>query len=61
VDLEQLEKQSLIERGTFGPKQVLANLKGARRDLVIAKANLEIDEAWALRLSIMPCSGPAGH
>jgi uncharacterized protein (UPF0332 family) len=47
VDLKQLEKQSLIERVTFGSKQVLANLKGARRDLVIAKANLEIDEAWA--------------
>jgi len=47
VDLRQLEKQSLIERVIFGPKQVLANLRGARKDLVVAQATLDIDEAWA--------------
>ena len=47
MDLKQLEKQGLIERVTFSPKQVLANLKGARKDLAVAKANLDIDEAWA--------------
>lgn len=47
MDLRQLEKQGLIERVIFGPKQVLANLRGARKDLVVAQATLDIDEAWA--------------
>jgi uncharacterized protein (UPF0332 family) len=47
VDLRQLDEHGLIEKMTFDPKQVLANLSGARKDLAVAKANLDIDEAWA--------------
>lgn len=47
MDLKKLEEGGFIEKVTFGPKQVLANLSGARKDLAVAKANLDIDEAWA--------------
>lgn len=44
---KRLEAQGSIERISSNPKQISVNLARARRDLVVARANLEIDEAWA--------------
>lgn len=47
MDIRPLEAQNLVEKISFNAKQVSANLARARKDLVVAKANLDIDEAWA--------------
>lgn len=47
MDIRRLETQNLVEKISFNAKQVSANLARARKDLVVAKANLDIDEAWA--------------
>lgn len=47
MDIRRLEAQNLVEKISFNAKQVSANLARARKDLVVAKANLDIDEAWA--------------
>jgi len=47
VDLKRLESQGLIEKVSLSLRQVTVNLTRARKDLIVAKANLDIDEAWA--------------
>lgn len=47
VDLKRLEAQGFIEKVSLSHQQVTANLTRARKDLIVAKANLDIDEAWA--------------
>jgi uncharacterized protein (UPF0332 family) len=47
MDIRRLEAQGLIEKISLNPRQVTANLARARKDLVVARANLDIDEAWA--------------
>ncbi len=42
MDLERLEAQSLIEKGTFSGGQIKSNLNRAQHDLRTAKTNLEI-------------------
>lgn len=51
VDLKRLESQGLIEKVSFSDKQIISNIKRAKRDLTTAKANLEIDEEWAYAIS----------
>ena len=51
MDLKQLEAQGLIEKASFSDRQVLANLSRARKDLVMSKANLSIDEEWAYTIA----------
>jgi uncharacterized protein (UPF0332 family) len=47
VDLKRLEAQGQIEKVSLSLQQVAANLARARKDLIVARANLDIDEAWA--------------
>ena len=47
MDLKRLESQGLIEKVSLSLRQVTVNLTRARKDLIVAKANLDIDEAWA--------------
>ena len=47
MDLKRLESQGLIEKVSLSLRQVTVNLARARKDLIVAKANLDIDEAWA--------------
>lgn len=47
MDIKRLEAQGLIEKISFSSKQIMGNLSGARKDLVTAKAILDINEAWA--------------
>lgn len=51
VDLKRLESQGLIERVSFSDKQIISNINRARKDLITAKANIEIDEEWAYTIS----------
>lgn len=51
MGLKGLESQGLIEKIKFSDKQILSNLKRAGKDLLTAKANLEIDEEWAYTIS----------
>jgi len=51
MDLERLEKRGLIDKARYSEKQINANLNRARRDLVTAKANLEIDEEWSYAIA----------
>ena len=47
MDLRRLEAQGLVEKVSLSRQQVTTNLARARKDLVVAKVNLNIDEAWA--------------
>ena len=49
--LKRLESQGLIEKVNFDDKQIVSNIKRARKDLVTAKANIDIDEEWAYTIS----------
>ena len=51
VSLKRLEAQRLIEKIHFSDKQIISNITRAQKDLVTAKANLEIDEEWAYTIS----------
>jgi len=51
TDLKRLEILGLIERIEFSPKQALANLARARRDLLTASATLDVDEEWAYAIA----------
>jgi len=51
VGLKKLESQGLIEKVRFNNKQIVSNIKRARKDLITAKANIEIDEEWAYTIS----------
>lgn len=51
VDLKRLESQGLIERVSFSNKQIISNINRARKDLITAKANIEIDEEWTYTIS----------
>lgn len=51
VDLKRLESQGLIEKVSFSNKQIVSNINRARKDLITAKANIEIDEEWAYTIS----------
>lgn len=51
VDLKRLESQGLIEKVSFSDKQIISNINRARKDLITAKANIEIDEEWAYTIS----------
>jgi len=51
MDLRSLESQGLIEKVSFGAKQITSNLNRAQRDLRTAKANLAIDEEWAYTIA----------
>ena len=51
VSLKRLESQGLIEKIIFSDKQIISNIKRASKDLITAKANIEIDEEWAYTIS----------
>ena len=51
MDLKRLESQGLIEKVSFSDKQIISNINRARKDLITAKANIEIDEEWAYTIS----------
>jgi len=51
VSLKRLESQGLIEKIKFSDKQIVSNIKRASKDLITAKANIEIDEEWAYTIS----------
>jgi uncharacterized protein (UPF0332 family) len=51
MNLKRFEALGLIEKARFSHKQILANVRRARRDLLTAAANLNIDEAWAYTIS----------
>ncbi len=51
LSLKRLESQGLIEKADFNLKQVTSNIKRAKRDLITAKATLNIDEEWAYTIS----------
>lgn len=51
VGLKKLESQGLIEKVRFNDKQIVSNIMRARKDLITAKANIEIDEEWAYTIS----------
>lgn len=51
MGLKKLESQGLIEKVSFNDKQIVSNIKRAEKDLITAKANIEIDEEWAYTIS----------
>lgn len=51
MSLKRLETRGLIEKVSFSDKQVASNIKRASKDLVTAKANIEIDEEWAYAIA----------
>jgi len=51
MGLKKLESQGLIEKVRFNDKQIVSNIMRARKDLITAKANIEIDEEWAYTIS----------
>ncbi len=51
MGLKKLESQGLIEKVRFNDKQIVSNIIRARKDLITAKANIEIDEEWAYTIS----------
>lgn len=51
MSLKRLESQGLIEKIKFSEKQIVSNIKRAGKDLITAKANIEIDEEWAYTIS----------
>ena len=51
MTLKRLESQGLIEKVTFSDKQITSNIKRAQKDLITAKATLEIDEEWSYTIS----------
>mgnify|MGYP001603043604 CR=1 FL=1 len=51
MSLERLKAHGLIEKINFSDKQVAANINRARKDLITAKATVELDEEWAYAIS----------
>ena len=51
MSLKRLESQGLIEKIHFNDKQIVSNIKRAGKDLITAKANIEIDEEWAYTIA----------
>lgn len=51
MSLKRLEAQGLIEKIIFSDKQIVSNIKRASKDLITAKANIEIDEEWAYTIA----------
>jgi len=49
--LKSLESQGLIERVSTGSKQAASNLLRARKDLLTAKATIDVDEEWAYTIA----------
>jgi predicted transcriptional regulator of viral defense system len=49
--LKRLESQGLIERISAGSKQVVPNLRRAEKDLLTAKATIDVDEEWAYTIA----------
>ena len=51
MTLKRLEAQGQIEKIRIERKQIVSNLKRARKDLITAKANLDIDEEWTYTIA----------
>lgn len=51
MGLKRLESQGLIEKVKFSDRQIVSNIIRALKDLITAKANIEIDEEWAYTIS----------
>jgi len=51
LSLKRLESQGFIEKVKYSDKQIVSNIIRARKDLITAKANIEIDEEWAYTIS----------
>ncbi|MDD4996516.1 MAG: HEPN domain-containing protein [Syntrophales bacterium] len=51
MTLKRLEAQGQIEKIKVDRKHVASNLDRARRDIVTAKANLDIDEEWTYAIA----------
>ena len=51
MSLKRLEAQGLIERIKFSDKQIVSNIRRSSKDLITAKATIEIDEEWAYTIS----------
>lgn len=51
LSLKRLESQGFIEKVKYSDKQIVSNITRARKDLITAKANIEIDEEWAYTIS----------
>ena len=51
MSLKRLESQGFIEKVKYSDKQIVSNITRARKDLITAKANIEIDEEWAYTIS----------
>ena len=51
MTLKRLEAQGQIEKVQSERKQIVSNLNRARKDLITAKANLDIDEEWTYTIA----------
>ncbi len=51
MTLKRLEAQGQIEKVKIDRKQIVSNLIRARRDILTAKANLDIDEEWTYAIA----------
>jgi len=51
MSFKRLESQGLIEKIHYSDQQITANITRAGKDLMTAKANVEIDEEWAYTIS----------
>lgn len=51
MSLKRLESQGLIEKVSYNDKQIVSNIRRAGKDLITAKATIEIDEEWAYTIA----------
>ncbi|MDH4027287.1 MAG: HEPN domain-containing protein [Nitrospirota bacterium] len=51
MSLKRLESQGLIEKISYNDKQIVSNIIRAGRDLITAKATIEIDEEWSYTIA----------
>lgn len=51
MSLKRLESQGLIEKVSYNDRQIESNINRAMKDLVTAKATVDIDEEWAYTIS----------
>lgn len=51
MSLKRLESQGLIEKVSYNDKQIVSNIMRAQKDLITAKATIEIDEEWAYTIA----------
>lgn len=51
MNIKRYEALGLIGKASLSPKQATANIRRARKDLLTAAANLNIDEEWAYTIA----------